>query len=327
MVFETLYAAGTTILPSEYYTHLPLAVVKLSLSTPLAQGRKRNRESFMAVPSLSPLCLVSIWSSHCRTDTVLFSGEPSPRMAQLLAQLGAHAIAITFEPPDTPDTGTPATLVSLIRSTTPDEIIYAEQCNLTSIRTVCSSYPKSGTSGRGHICPRLAYWSHFLAQEPGLREPTADCVVRNLSVWGGRHARKTEGGRHEGYFYRPHVTLLLPSLLTAPFQRDIRLIAIVNAFCTAAACMFSLTASFVVITVAIQDGGLACSLHSHIYAASTTRPGCPPFGSQAPRTDINSQSIPVVSDKVQRSNIVAISASPGKSRSLLAADSSWGGVS
>ena len=25
-------------------------------------------------------------------------------------------------------------------------------------------------------------------------------------VWGGRHARKTEGGRHHhGYLYRPHV--------------------------------------------------------------------------------------------------------------------------
>ena len=53
--------------------------------------------------------------------------------------------------------------------------------------------------------------------------------MRNLSVWGGRHARKMEGGRHEGYLYRPHVTLLLPSLLTAPFQCDIRLIALVNA--------------------------------------------------------------------------------------------------
>ncbi len=32
-----------------------------------------------------------------------------------------------------------------------------------------------------------------------------------------------------------------------------------------------------------------------------------PSGSQVPRTDVNSQSIPVVSDKVQRSNIVSVS--------------------
>jgi len=57
-----------------------------------------------------------------------------------------------------------------------------------------------------------------------------------------------------------------------------------------------------------------------------------PSGSQVPRTDVNSQSIPVVSDKVQRSNIVAVSVSPGISRKdviapLLAADSSRGNVS
>lgn len=42
MVFETLYAAGTTILSSEYYTHLPLAVVTFSLSTPLRRVEKET---------------------------------------------------------------------------------------------------------------------------------------------------------------------------------------------------------------------------------------------------------------------------------------------
>jgi hypothetical protein len=36
-----------------------------------------------------------------------------------------------------------------------------------------------------------------------------------------------------------------------------------------------------------------------------------PSGSQVPPTDVNAQSIPVVSDKVQRSNIVSKSVSPG----------------
>src|SRR5258708_13233592 len=60
-----------------------------------------------------------------------------------LAQRGAHIIALPSEPPDT---DAPATLVSLLRSTTSNENIYAEHCDLTSpasIRTFCSNYQKS----------------------------------------------------------------------------------------------------------------------------------------------------------------------------------------
>ena len=60
-----------------------------------------------------------------------------------LAQRGAHTIALTCKPLDTSDTGTPATLLSLLRATTSNENIYAEQCGLASIRTVCSEYHKS----------------------------------------------------------------------------------------------------------------------------------------------------------------------------------------
>lgn len=82
-----------------------------------------------------------------------------------------------------------------------------------------------------------------------------------------------------------------------------------------------------IVVIVTHDGRPARSSHSHIYAASTTRPACPPVGLAVPPSDVNSQSIPVVSDKIQRSNIVAISASPGISRTdviahLLAANSS-----
>jgi hypothetical protein len=48
--------------------------------------------------------------------------------------------------PKPPDTGAPALLESLLCSTTSNENIYAEQCNLTSPTSICSfctNYQKS----------------------------------------------------------------------------------------------------------------------------------------------------------------------------------------
>ena len=44
MVLKILYAVGTTILPSEYYTHIALAVVGIVTVHTFAQGRKTSRE-------------------------------------------------------------------------------------------------------------------------------------------------------------------------------------------------------------------------------------------------------------------------------------------
>lgn len=57
-----------------------------------------------------------------------------------------------------------------------------------------------------------------------------------------------------------------------------------------------------------------------------------PASAQVPRADSDASTVPVVSDKVQRSNIVTVSVSPGVSRSdiiapLLGADTSRQGVS
>jgi hypothetical protein len=44
MVLKILYAVGTTILPSEYYTHIVLAIVGIVTVYTFAQGRKTSRE-------------------------------------------------------------------------------------------------------------------------------------------------------------------------------------------------------------------------------------------------------------------------------------------
>jgi hypothetical protein len=44
MVLKILYAVGTTILPSEYYTHAIVAVIGIVTVYTFAQGRKTSRE-------------------------------------------------------------------------------------------------------------------------------------------------------------------------------------------------------------------------------------------------------------------------------------------
>ena len=226
-----------------------------------------------------------------------------------LAQRGAHIIGLTSEPPDT---GAAATLVSLLRTTASNENIYAEQCDLTSpasIRTFCENYRKSEQRLDAVIfaheyAPIGSVFSH---QSPVFEEQrqTTSCAT---------------------FLF---ITLLLPLLLAAPVERDIRLITLVNPFYAAAARVFN--SSGPSSSVFLTEGRRA--LRTAVFMRHLQRVlDALPSGSQVPRTDVNSHSIPVVSDKVQRSNVVAVSVSPGISRTdvvapLLAADSSRGGVS
>ena len=233
-----------------------------------------------------------------------------------LAQRGAHIIALTPEPVDT---GTPATLVSLLRSTTSNENIYAEQCDLTSpasIRAFCTNYQKSEKRLDAIIFAHeyAPIGNIFSYKSPELERQRQIASCSTFLV----------------------VTLLLPLLLTAPVERDIRILTLVNPFYAAAARVFSASASSASSSSLLLTEGRR-ALRTAIFMRHLQRVlDALPSGSQVPRTDVNSQSIPVVSDKVQRSNIVAVSVSPGISRTdviapLLAADSSrssvsWGGM-
>ncbi|KAI0250928.1 hypothetical protein BJV78DRAFT_1127092 [Lactifluus subvellereus] len=293
MVLKILYAIGPTILPPEYYTHAILAVVGIVTIYTFAQGRKTSRERDL----------------HGRT--ILITGAFTPNGLTLLdslAQRGTHIIALTSEPPDT---GAAATLVSLIRSTTSNENIYAEQCDLTSpasIRTFCENYRKSEQRLDAIIfAHEYAPIGHVFSHQSPVFEKqrqTTSCATFLI------------------------VTLLLPLLLAAPVERDIRLITLVNPFYAAAAHVFHASGPSSLFLTEGRRALRTAILMRHLQRVLDALPS----GSQVPRTDVNSQSIPVVSDKVQRSNVVAVSVSPGISRTdvvapLLAADSSRGGVS
>jgi hypothetical protein len=209
-------------------------------------------------------------------------------------------------------------LVSLLRSTTSNENIYAEQCDLASpasIRSFCGNYHKSEQRLDAVI------FAHEYA-------PIGNIFLSRASLDDWEKQRRTASC---ATFLV--VTQLLPLLLTAPVERDIRLIALINPFYAAAARGYSASRSSSASSAPLFLAEGRRALRTAIFMRHLQRVlDALPSGSQVPRTDANSQAIPVVSDKVQRSNIVAVSVSPGISRTdvvapLLAADSSWGSVS
>ena len=97
------------------------------------------------------------------------------------------------------------------------------------------------------------------------------------------------------------VTLLLPLFLTAPVERDRGLISLVNPFHTAAVRVLRISVflSLILLTEGQPERALRTSIFiRHLHCALDALPS----GSQVPRTDVHSQFVPVVSDKVQRSN-------------------------
>jgi hypothetical protein len=142
-------------------------------------------------------------------------------------------------------------------------------------------------------------------------------------------------------------TLLLPALLVAPPERDIRIVNVVNPFYAAAASIpfqpsFLPTSSSPPSSkpkpIFLQEG--IRSLRTIILTRHLQRIlDALPSAAQVPKTQEGSRTVPVVNLKLQKSNIVAVSVSPGIGRvdtvsRILNADwtgterkSSWLGIS
>jgi hypothetical protein len=134
-------------------------------------------------------------------------------------------------------------------------------------------------SGCGHIHP-CAYWHHFIAQESGFREATADRVVRDLS--GGRAASPfaPDGAcraRHTSN--HPHQSISRHSGSRAHC---------ISTFSVVESSSLLLREGRRALLAAIFMWHLQCTLDAL------------PLGSQVPPTGVNTQSVPVVSDKIQR---------------------------
>ncbi|KAG9127007.1 hypothetical protein FRC07_001032 [Ceratobasidium sp. 392] len=159
---------------------------------------------------------------------VLLTGAFTPLGLTLmheLAQRGAQIIALT------PSLADPVVeeLISAVRVVTSNELIFAEECDLSSpasIRAFCKQFLATSASGPSSSVPGAP-------RDP----PRLDAIVLAHeythigALWTSRKdSRRMESDRRleGGLASFLLMTLLLPCLIKAPNDRDIRIVSVVN---------------------------------------------------------------------------------------------------
>ena len=214
-------------------------------------------------------------------------------LLQELAQRGAHIIALAPEPISSPRVGI---IVELLRSTTSNENIFAEHCDLSSpasIREFCSRFLTTEENRLDGIVFAHEY-THIgspLSSKSTSLEDEMERQTRSLATF-------------------LITTLLLPVLLVAPVERDIRIINVINPFYAAAVTNLSPTTKPLPEkpSIFLQEGRRSLQmavLTRHLQRILDSMPQ----SSQAPKVD--SEVVGVVNSKLQRSNVVTVSVSPG----------------
>ncbi|KAI0363999.1 hypothetical protein BV20DRAFT_911588, partial [Pilatotrama ljubarskyi] len=286
MVLQFVYSAVSAVLPPKYWPHALVSANVLLVIYAYAQGRPTTRERDL----------------HARV--ILLTGPFTPLglvTLTALARRGAHIIALSPYPLSHP---VPALILSLLRSTTKNENIFAEHCDLdspTSIRKFCTSF-LTGNETRldalvfAHEYPSIGRIWFFGGQARRDKEE--------------REERQRESASLASFLL---ATLLLPALLVAPVERDIRIVHVVNPFYAAALPAFP---SF---------------LNSKPSSKPETRPLIIAEGLRALRTAVLSRHLQRILDSLPNraadpktkpteppaphpSNIISVSACPGISR-------------
>ena len=214
-------------------------------------------------------------------------------LLQELAQRGAHIIALSPEPISSPRVDM---IIELLRSTTSNENIFAEQCDLSSpasIREFCSRFLTAEENRLDGIvfAHEYAHIGSPLSTKSTSLEDEMERQTRSLATF-------------------LITTLLLPILLVAPAERDIRIVNVVNPFYAAAATNFSPSTEPLPEkpSIFLQEGRRSLQmvvLTRHLQRILDSMPQ----GSQAPKVD--GEVVNVVNSKFQRSNVVAVAVSPG----------------
>ncbi|RDB20573.1 putative oxidoreductase C19A8.06 [Hypsizygus marmoreus] len=290
MVLKIVGAAVSAFFPTQYAVHIAIAIVTILLLHAFSQGRTTNRERDL----------------HGRT--ILVTGGFTPTgltILQSLAQRGAHIIALSPRPIDSPEV---TIIITLLRTTFSNEQIFAEQCDLespSSIRSFCTRF-LTGSDQRLDAVIFAHEYQHI-----------GSAVFLSRKQPPSGEASKREAGSLATFLI---TTLLLPALFVAPVERDIRIITVVNPFYAAAAGpAFSIpflsrttSGTLQARPIFLQEG--IRSLRTSIFTRHLQRILDALPNAQVPKTDDTTSTVPVVSSKVQKSNIVALSVSPGISR-------------
>ncbi|KAF8150377.1 hypothetical protein K438DRAFT_1988535 [Mycena galopus ATCC 62051] len=298
MVLKMLVAAYAHF-PTQYTAHVVTTVVVLLLTHRLSQGRKTTRDREL----------------HGRV--VLLSGAFTPlglTLLESLAQRGAHIVALTPHPVASEGV---ATYIDLVRTTTSNENVYAEECDLRDPGAI------------------KAFVAKFVSPPslPTAQPPRLDALVCAHEYAGvgalGVFASSGEGGEAEREREQTErdesalatfllVTLLLPAMLTAPVERDIRIVNVVNRFYAAAAPRLVVDKAYEFV--------LPTSSASSIPKKPSASPSpLLPEATRALRTVLFTRHLqrildalpsaqvpdPAAGPSAQKSNIVAVSVSPG----------------
>ncbi|KAI5116775.1 hypothetical protein M0805_008730 [Coniferiporia weirii] len=262
--------------PSQYHVQIGLIILAIVAIRAYAQGRSTNRDRDL----------------HGRV--VLITGaftSIGSTLVEALASRGAHVIALTHLSIEAPEV---TLLIGALRDSTKNEHIFAEQCDFLSIKSVRSFCTKFLT-GKEHRLDAI-----ILAHEYEHIGPLFSSKPEKLACEERRAASS------DGAFLM--MTLLLPTLLVAPPERDIRIINVINPFYAAAIPSFP-TPPPVAGSTFLREGYRALRtavLTRHLQRVFDALP-------QAPAPDPDNTSAAAAS-KTQKSNIVAVSVSPGFSR-------------
>jgi NAD(P)-dependent dehydrogenase (short-subunit alcohol dehydrogenase family) len=301
MVLRIAEAVVLALLPYQYWALITTVVVGLLVIRAFAQGRTTNRErdlhARVILVTVRFLSFVISFSQQAQGGFTPFGLT----LIQSLAERGAHIIALSSLPINSTRV---EVLINLLRSTTNNEQIFAEECDLTSpgsIHAFCTRF----LTGHDQRLDAILFAHEY--QHIG-------------SIFSSHKSSQDEGDRTAASLATfLIITLLLPALLVAPVERDIRIINVVNPFYAAAAHSFSpaFSMSRPKLSTFLQEGRRSLRLvvlTRHLQRVLDALPSA-----QVHSTSDATSIVPVVSQKTQRSNIVAISVSPGISRSDTAA--------
>ncbi|KAH9922576.1 hypothetical protein B0H21DRAFT_841244 [Amylocystis lapponica] len=202
MALQAAYAAVSFILPPKYFPHAILIAILLFVAHAFARGRTTNRERDL----------------HARI--VLVTGAFTPLGLSLISALaarGAHIIAVSPYPLTH---AYPTVLIPLLRSTTNNPNIFADHADLSdpaSIHAFCTRF----LTGADQRLDAIVFGHEY----------------RGIGSWFGSQDARTLAQTQDAASLATFllVTLLLPALLVAPVERDIRIVTVVNPFYAAAA--------------------------------------------------------------------------------------------
>ncbi|KAI0700972.1 hypothetical protein C8T65DRAFT_709564 [Cerioporus squamosus] len=271
-----VYTAITTVLPTKYWPHAAVVAAVLVVIYAYTQGPPTNRERDL----------------HARV--IILTGPFTP-----LGLRGANIIALSPYPLSHP---VPSLILPLIRSTTNNENIFAEYCDLTSATSI-RKFSTTFLTGNDTRIDAIVFAHEYPS-------------IGRIWFFGGRARREKEQREAEqresaslASFLL--VTLLLPALLVAPVERDIRIVFVVNPFYAAALPTFSSFLESTPSSPARPESLLIAEGHRALRSIIVTR------HLQRILDSLPNRAADARSDKppaLHPSNILAVSACPGISR-------------